>query len=422
MPAAPSGLERALRAPGASPSNPVAPTYGALLRVKGFPGLVVSQLLGRMAGQMLRVSLVLFVLARYHSPQLAGAATFLLLFPGLLLAPVAGALLDRHGRTRLITLDYLVAAAAMLSIAGLSVRHLLPPALLLCICGVASLTGPLSWAGLRSMFPSMVPGHLWERANALDTSSDVLATIVGAPIGGVLVGYVGGEAALAVAGILFALAGFSMLRVRDPSTKQRTQGILTQAWSGLVYVLHNRSLVGLALTFIVWGLGWGVVVIAMPVLVLGRLHQGAATVGLIWGIMGAAGFVAVLMVGRLDTFGRERQMMAVSLAAMAVAAAFLPLAGSIVVVAIALVIVAAVEAPFDIAFLTLRQRRTDAGAFGRMFAISMALNQLGSPLGSAVAGLLIAWSLSGALWVAVALVAAAAAMPLLTIPVREGPT
>jgi len=46
---------------------------------------------------MLTVAFVLFVLARYQSPQLAGAATFLLIFPGLLLSPIAGALLDRYG-------------------------------------------------------------------------------------------------------------------------------------------------------------------------------------------------------------------------------------------------------------------------------------------------------------------------------------
>ena len=396
-----------------------APGYVALLRVRGFPGLVVSQFLGRVAGQMLRVSLVLFVLSRYHSPQLAGAATFLLLFPGLLLAPVAGALLDRHGRIRLITLDYAVAALAMFSVAGLSARHLLGAPLLLVICGVASLTGPLSWAGLRSMFPSVVPGHLWERANALDTSSDVLSAVIGAPIGGLLVGLAGGEWALAATGLLFTCAGLAMLRVKDPAVKQRDGDVLGQAWSGLVYVVRNRSLVGLAATFIAFGAGWGCLVIAVPVLILGRLHEGPAAVGYIWGALGAAGFMSILVVGRLQTRGRERQLMAGSILAMAVAMSFLPFASSIVVVAAALVGAAIVEAPFDIAFLTLRQRRTDPASFGRMFAISMALNQLGGPVGSALAGPLIAWSLTGALWVAVALVAVAGLLPLVLIPAEE---
>ena len=368
---------------------------------------------------MLRVSLVLFVLSRYHSPQLAGAATFLLLGPGLLVAPIAGALLDRHGRTRLIALDYGVAAAALFAVAALSANHLLPPPLLLAICAVASITGPLSWAGLRSMFPTLVPGHLWERANALDTSSDVLAAIIGAPLGGVLVGVAGGERALAATALLFALAGLAMVRVRDPAVKERRHDILTEAWSGLVYVLRNRSLVGLAATFIAFGAGWGSLVIAIPVMILGRLHEGPAVVGYVWGAVGAAGFVSVLIVGRLKTGGRERQLMSGSILAMALAIAFLPMASSLFVVAAALVVAALAEAPFDISFLTLRQRRTDPARFGSMFAVSMALNQLGGPIGSALGGTLVAWSLSGALWVAAALVAVAAALPLLVIPARE---
>src|SRR5207302_3964026 len=128
--------------------------YSALLRVEGFPRLVVSLLLGRIAGQMLTVSLVLFVLSGYHSPQLAGAAAFLLTFPGLCLSPIAGALLDRYGRARLVTVDYAIASAALLLLACLSLAHALPGALLLTICGVASLTGPLSAAGGRSLFPT----------------------------------------------------------------------------------------------------------------------------------------------------------------------------------------------------------------------------------------------------------------------------
>jgi len=386
--------------------------------VRGFPGLVLSQLLGRVAGQMLRVSLVLFVLSRYHSPQLAGAATFLLVFPGLLIAPVAGVLLDRHNRTRLIAIDYLIGAAALLSIAGLSSRHALAPPLLLAICGVASITGPLSWAGLRSLFPAVVPGHLWERANALDSSSDVFATVLGAPIGGLIVGLAGGEWALAASGVLLALAGAAMLRVRDPATKARGGALLSEALSGLVYVIRSRSLVGLALTFITFGAGWGCLVIAIPVLVLGRLHEGPAAVGYVWGLVGAATLVSVLVVGRLKTLGRERQLMSLSMLAMAVAMSFLPFASSIVAVALALALAGLVETPFDIAFLTLRQRRTDPAKFGRTFAVSMALNQLGGPVGSAIAGPLIAWSLTGALWVAVGVVAAAAVMPLVTIPAR----
>ena len=105
--------------------------------------------------------------------------------------------------------------------------------------------------------------------------------------------------------------------------------------------------------------------------------------------------------------------------AIAVAVSFLPQASSVFVVAAALVGVALVETPFDIAFLTLRQRRTDPARFGRVFAVSMSLNVVGGPFGSALAGPLIGWSLNGALWAAVGAMLIAAALPLLVIPARD---
>jgi predicted MFS family arabinose efflux permease len=267
--------------------------------------------------------------------------------------------------------------------------------------------------------PSIVPDHLWERANALDNTTFVLAAVMGAPLAGALVGFASPEWALGVTGLVFAGAGLSILGVRDPVHARGTGRVLTDAWAGLVYVIRNRTLTGLAVTFFAYGVGWGGLAIAIPVLVLGRLHQGPAVVGYIWGAVGAAGFVATLIAGRIRTRGRERQLMAASMFGVAVAIAVLPLASSVLLVAAALVVVALVEAPFDIAFLTLRQRRTDPAQFGRVFAVSVSLNMLGNPVGSALAGPLIAWSLNAALWVAVAATLIGALFPILVIPDKD---
>jgi predicted MFS family arabinose efflux permease len=387
--------------------------------VRGFPRLYASLALARVSGQMLSVALVLFVLQRYGSPQLAGAATFLATFPGLLLSPIAGAVLDRYPRVRLMALDYMVAAAMLFLIAALSFAHRLSGPELLVICGLGSLTGPLSQAGARAIFPSIVPGHLWERGNALDSTSHVLSSIIGAPLAGVLVALAGGEWALAVTAVLFAAAGLAIVGVHDPGPRQRGRGVLVEAWDGLVYVLRNRTLAGLALTFFSFSVGWGILLIAVPVLILTRFHAGPSTVGYIWGAMGVAGMVATLLVGRIRTLGRERQLIAGSIVAIAVAMSVIPLAGSVVGVGAAMVAVAIVETPWDISFLTLRQRRTDPKKFGRAFAVSVALNMIGSPVGSALAGPLIAWSLTGALWFAAAVTLLAAVFPMVMIPAAE---
>ena len=396
-----------------------ATSYRALLRVDGFARLVASLFLGRVAGRMIAVGLVLFVLSRYHSPQLAGAAVFLFTFPGLLISPLAGALLDRYGRARLVTVDYLMAAVMLAVTAALSITHALPTWLLLVLCAVASLTGPLGVGGARSLVPSLVPSHLWERANAFDSSSDVFSSIIGAPLAGLIVGLAGGEAALGVSAFLFAVAGVAMFSVRDRNFVAQGGPVLAEAWSGLLYVLRNRTLVGLAVTFFAFSVGWGCLAIAVPVLVLGPLHQGPATVGYMWGLVGVAGLTAMLFVGRLRTEGRERYLMAGSILAIAAVMAVIPFAGSVAIVGAALIGIALVEAPFDLAFLTLRQRRSDPARFGRVFAVSVSLNMLGGPVGSAIAGPLIAWSLTGAVWVAVACTAVSAVFPILMIPARD---
>jgi MFS family permease len=369
---------------------------------------------------MVTVALVLFVLTRYHSPQLAGATAFLAVFPGLLVSPLAGALLDRKGRARLVVLDYVIAAVAVGLIAGLSVLHALPPALLLVIVGLSSLTNPLSSAGARSLFPILVPRELWERANGLDSGGHVLATLVGAPLAGALVGWAGGEWALGVAGVLFLAAAVVMLGLPDPPTATEAHGnVLRNAWLGLKYVATSPTLRGLALTLSLLNFSWGVMDIAVPVMVLGRLHEGPATVGYIWGALGAAGLASALLAGRVRTQGRERQIMLGGIIVSALAMATLPFATSVVAIGIALVAVGLANGPFDISLFTLRQRRTAPAWFGRAFAVSMSLNFVGTPIGSALAGTLIERSLNVALWTAVAVVLVAGIFPMLTIPARD---
>ena len=393
-------------------------TYGALLRVPGFARIYASLLLGRTAGQMSLIALILFVLERYHSPQLAGATAFLVSFPGLIAAPVAGALLDRYGRVQLVVVDFLIAALSLGLIAALSAGHVLPPPVLLAVVGVASLTWPLSAAGSRSLFPILVPSRFWERANALDSGAHVVSSLLGAPAAGVLVGFAGGEWALAAAGALFASAGLAMLGVRDPSVRTSAGHVLGDAWQGLTYVMRNSTLRGIAVAVSTLNLAFGCLNIAIPVLVLSRLHESPATVGYLWGATGAAGLVAALVAGRVRTEGRERQLMVASMLGGAAALVLLPFAAALPIVAISMVTFGATNGLFDIAMFTLRQRRTDPAWFGRAFAVSMGANSVGIPIGSAMAGPLIGWSLDAALWAAVVAALIATSFPLLLIPAK----
>ena len=76
------------------------PSYRALLAIPRLGRILLSMQISRIATSMLSIALVLFVLAEYDSPALAGLVTFASIFPGLLVAPIAGALLDRSWPSR----------------------------------------------------------------------------------------------------------------------------------------------------------------------------------------------------------------------------------------------------------------------------------------------------------------------------------
>ncbi len=219
--------------------------------------------LGRVAQAMVSVALVLFTLAEYRSPALAGIVTFASLFPGLVLSPIAGALLDRHGRVRLIRVDYVVALATMVLIGGLSMADLLSPALLIAIATVSSLTNPFSHTGLRSLFPLMVPEHLWERVNAFDSNGYLLATIVGPPLAAALVAAFGPEAAIMAIAVPYALAALALVGVREPASRTASSGrLLVDVLDGVRYSWSNRTIRGLAASIFTFNIGGGIVTIA----------------------------------------------------------------------------------------------------------------------------------------------------------------
>jgi MFS family permease len=393
-----------------------APSYGRLFAIAGFPRLVASMMLARTAGQMVSLVLILFALQRYGSAEIAGAVTFLSIFPGLIGSPIAGALLDRHGRTRLMVLDYVIAGCSLALIAGLAVADTLPVPLLLAIVTVTSLTQPLSNTGVRTLFPLIVPQHLWERANAIDSNGYVVASIVGPALAGALVAAFGAPAALAFTAVLFAAAALVALGMRDPETKGVTGRLFPDAWRGLQYVVRNRSLRALAVSVSTSNLGWGMFFLALPVLVLQRFGGGAEFVGVLFALLGISGSVAVLFMGRVSTRGRERQWLATAMLSQAAAIGLVLLFPEPLVVAVTMLALGIATGPFDIVLFTLRQRRTDPAWLGRAFAVSMALNFVGFPVGSAIGGAVVSFSIELVLLLAVACDVLAAALAFFGIP------
>ena len=395
-------------------------TYPALFRIPAFPRLAASVLLARTASQMMQLALVIFVLQRFHSPTLAGVTVFLAVAPGIAVSPLAGALLDRHGRVRLITLDYLVGALTLAAIVALDLAGRLNPAVLLPIVTVSALTFSLSNSGARSLLPLVVPKHLWDRANALDSIAYAVTIGAGPALAGALTAWFGSRVALGTTAILFLAAALSMIRLPEPMVRAPSGPVLAQAWAGVVYVVRrNATLRGIVLVMSVMNLGMGILVVAIPVMVFDRLHGNAALAGELWAVYGLATVPSALIAGRIDSRGRELTVMSVSTLVTAAGVATLALASNPLVAIGAMLVAGLSIGPFDVSMFSMRQRRTDPAWFGRAFAVSMGLNWAGQPVGSALSGPLIQLGLPLTFLVSGALIAGSAVLIRLVIPAEH---
>jgi MFS family permease len=372
-------------------------SYRLVLAAPVVRALLLATLLSRLAGRMFALAIVLYALARSGSPVFAGWVAFSAMAPGLAISPIAGALIDRLGSVWAITVDMAASAACVAALIAGDVGGLASPMVVLVLTGLFSLTSPLSMAGIRALLPRLVPVSALDRVNALDTAINGLTDVLGPASAGAIVGFMGSVAAFVVIVVIYIAAAASIAAIHQPADVVRSsQPLLAEAWSGLLRVVRQPTLRWLAMTYALYEVAWGILIVVVPVFAAVRFGAGAgATIaGLLWAGLGLAAAVAALVAGHRSTAGRERKVMVLGLLASALAAWPVAAEFGLPGLVVGLLLVGTAAGPIDVGVLTLRQRRTDPAELGRVLSVSMSLNLSGGPIGSALAGVLAAWSVS----------------------------
>ena len=104
---------------------------------------------------------------------------------------------------------------------ALSLAHSLNVGLLMVVVAVGSFTQPLCSVGARSLFPAIVPRHLWDRSNALDSSTFVVAQVLGPIVAGLGVALVGVRWALLVPVALYVISAAALVGVHATAVDRR---------------------------------------------------------------------------------------------------------------------------------------------------------------------------------------------------------
>jgi MFS family permease len=357
------------------------------LHYREFRRLWAASILSNLGSLLQTVAATWLMLELTGSPLWVGLMVAAPTLPLLVVAMPAGAMADLLERRRVVLVSQAVMAAVATATAALHYAGLLTPGLLLTLglaLGMAMSVNLPSW---QAMVPDLVPNHHVAGAIALNSASANAARAVGPALGGAIVAVAGpGPAFLAnAASYLVVIAAVSALPRRG--LIDQPEPMASAIALGLRYARFIPAYRWLLLVAASFALTSAVVQAVLPSFTAEVLAGGAATYGVLLGMMGAGALVgAFTRQAAAERLGGR--MVPTSIAVFGLAGVLLGLAPNVVVAAGAMLAGGLVWVWILSTLNATTQLLSPAWVRGRMMSLYM-LSFLGfMPLGSILAGVL----------------------------------
>ena len=221
--------------------------------------------------------------------------------PMILAGPIAGVILDRMDRRKImITSDLVRAAIALLFILGIPQGRTW---LLYLLSGALMFASPFFTAGRAAILPVIATEKELHTANSLTQLTQWSTVMLGSFLGGTGAAALGYEAAFLMNAASFVFSALCISRLRLPTHKAEPRTALTELrvlrpWrdytEGLKYMRSTPLILGIGLIAVGWATGGGAAQILFSLFGEIVFQKGAAGIGTIWGCAGIGLVVGAL--------------------------------------------------------------------------------------------------------------------------------
>ena len=226
--------------------------------------------------------------------------------PMMLAGPVAGVLLDRLDRKRImIASDTVRAAIALAFLLGIPRGRTW---LLYVLSGMLMFASPFFTAGRASILPAIATKDELHTANSLTQLTQWTTVTIGSFLGGASVTAFGYQIAFLfnAFSFVFSAACISRLRVERGFRAERaalSEDRVMRPWheytEGLRYMRLSALILGIALVSVGWASGGGAAQILFSLFGEQVFHRGPAGIGVIWGCAGIGLMCGALIANRI---------------------------------------------------------------------------------------------------------------------------
>jgi MFS family permease len=238
--------------------------------------------------------------------------------PAVLAGPIAGVLLDRMDRKRVMIASDLVRAGVALGF--LLTLYYRDTWLLYLLSGLLMFASPFFTSGRSAILPRIASREELHTANSLTQTTQWTTLTIGTVAAGLSVTHLGYEWAFFLNAISFLFSAWSISRLHvaeghfRPGRKSLTETDVVRPWheyaEGLRYMRSNPLIFGIALLGIGWASGGGAAQILFSLFGELVFNRGAAGIGIVWGCAGVGlivgGTLAHWMGTRISFTGYKR--------------------------------------------------------------------------------------------------------------------
>ena len=267
-----------------------------------------GQLISLIGSSLTSFGLGVWVFQQTGSATQFGLIAVAAILPGIVISPIAGAIIDRHDRRRVMMLADLAAGLSTIAVALLLFSGRLEIWMIYITAAVSSTAGAFQGPAWSAAISQLVPKHRLERAAGLGSAAQGIAMILGPALAGALIGLIGlsGIIALDFATFLFAVGTLFFVRFpayqRSEAPREKRPSLWQDARYGWQYMLKRPGLFAMVLFFAFINFTWALMDPLLTPMVLSFGQP--AELGLIVSAMGVGIMIGSVLMATWGGFKR----------------------------------------------------------------------------------------------------------------------
>jgi MFS family permease len=326
---------------------------------------LVGQTLSAFGDHAMFLALAVWVKALTGSNAKAGLAILPFVLPSLF-GPALGVYVDRFPRRRVMVATDLAAAACLLPLLAVhDASDIWLIYLVSFFLGIATVVYDAARAGL---LVSLVPGDELGDANGLLQSTNQAMRLLAPLVGAALFALVGGQAVAVLDAVTFVVSALFLLGVAAPTIERTEENdFWSELRAGVRHIVHTTDVRRLTVATLFVTLAAGVMEVMIFALIDQGLHRQPEFLGVLSTAQGVGAVIGGVVVGKAIRRRGELSTIAWALIAAGIGVGLLATADLWIVLAATAFVGVAVSF-YNVAFVTLVQRRTDVTMQGRVMA------------------------------------------------------